>query len=90
MFQYIINRYTNVCFRSDGLPTEAIVLPTDKPFYLFQYKRDVCQKVANMHVRQYLYSLHKVNLSIFLYFQKYILTTMFRKKKFYTIADGEF
>ncbi|KAH3701576.1 uncharacterized protein LOC127860098 isoform X2 [Dreissena polymorpha] len=38
------------CCRSDGMPTEAIILPTDKPFYLFQYKRDVCQKVANMHV----------------------------------------
>ncbi|WAR05806.1 hypothetical protein MAR_021175 [Mya arenaria] len=38
--------------RSDGMPTEAIVLPTDKPFYLFQYTRDVCQKVANMHVAE--------------------------------------
>ncbi|XP_052803161.1 uncharacterized protein LOC128233501 [Mya arenaria] len=40
------------CCRSDGMPTEAIVLPTDKPFYLFQYTRDVCQKVANMHVAE--------------------------------------
>jgi hypothetical protein len=40
------------CCRSDGMPTEAIVLPTDKPFYLFQYKRDVCQKVANMQVTE--------------------------------------
>lgn len=38
------------CCRSDGLSTEPIILPTDKPFYLFQYKRDVCQKVANMQV----------------------------------------
>ena len=38
-------------FRSDGLPTEPIILPTDRSFYLFQYKRDMCQKVANMQVR---------------------------------------
>ncbi|WAR05987.1 hypothetical protein MAR_021356 [Mya arenaria] len=40
------------CCRSDGMPTEAIVLPTDTPFYLFQYKRDVCQKVVNMNVAE--------------------------------------
>lgn len=40
------------CCRSDGLPTEPIILPTDRPFYLFQYKRDVCQKVANMKVSE--------------------------------------
>lgn len=40
------------CCRNDGMPTEAIVLPTDKPFYLFQYKSDVCQKVANMQVSE--------------------------------------
>ncbi|KAK3585063.1 hypothetical protein CHS0354_004247 [Potamilus streckersoni] len=40
------------CCRSDGLPTAPIILPTDKPFYLFQYKRDVCQQVANMVVTE--------------------------------------
>jgi len=40
------------CCRSDALPTEPIVLPTDKPFYLFQYKRDMCQKVADMQVTE--------------------------------------
>ena len=40
------------CSRSDALPTEPIVLPTDSPFYLFQYKRDQCQKVANMQVTE--------------------------------------
>ena len=39
-------------FRSDALPTEPIVLPTDSAFYLFQYKRDKCQKVANMQVAE--------------------------------------
>ena len=40
------------CYRSDGMPTEAVVLPSDSPFYLFQYKRDMCQKVANMQVHE--------------------------------------
>lgn len=44
-----IQRY---CCRSDGMPTEPIVLPTDQPFYMFQGKREVCQKVANMQVSE--------------------------------------
>lgn len=40
------------CCRNDGMPTEAIILPTDKPFYMFQYSRDVCQKVADMQVTE--------------------------------------
>lgn len=51
--------------RSDGLPTEPIILPTGKAFYLFQYKRDVCQKVANMQVRAFSTNVTRVETQTF-------------------------
>lgn len=38
------------CCRNDGSPTSPILLPSDKPFFLFRH-RGTCQNVHNMDVR---------------------------------------
>ncbi|XP_061189368.1 uncharacterized protein LOC133197381 [Saccostrea echinata] len=45
------NTKIDYCCRSDGLPTEEIVLPKDKPFILLRHKRG-CQEVVGMNVRE--------------------------------------
>ena len=40
------------CCRRDGFATNKIILPTDKPFYLYRYGSDGCQWVAGMRHRQ--------------------------------------
>ncbi|XP_062605124.1 uncharacterized protein LOC134266928 [Saccostrea cucullata] len=45
------NTKIDYCCRSDGLPTEQIALPRDKPFVLLRHKRG-CQEVVGMHVKE--------------------------------------
>ena len=40
------------CCRSDGFPTNEIILPTDKPFVLFKSNSHQCQKVRGMRVTE--------------------------------------
>ncbi|KAK3597977.1 hypothetical protein CHS0354_042329 [Potamilus streckersoni] len=45
------NTLIEYCCRNDGLPTEPIVLPSDRPFYLFQYTRG-CQIISGMNIAE--------------------------------------
>jgi len=49
----IYNRNTIIyyCCRNDAHPTNPIILPTDRPFYLMQNHPDGCQHVRNMQVQ---------------------------------------
>ena len=48
------NRNTRIdfCCRRDGFPTNKIILPRDRPFYLYRYGSDGCQRVTGMRYRQ--------------------------------------
>ena len=50
----VYNKNTRVdfCCRNDGFPTNLIILPMDKPFYLYRLCRDGCQRVRGMHYHQ--------------------------------------
>ena len=49
---YNENTRIDFCCRRDGFATNTIILPTDKPFYLYRCGSDGCQKVAGMRYRQ--------------------------------------
>ena len=40
------------CCRSDGTITSPMALPTEEPFYLYQFSSEGCQEVYGMSVRQ--------------------------------------
>ena len=48
------NRNTKIyfCCRKDGFATNKIILPTDKPFYLYRLGSDGCQQVTGLNHRQ--------------------------------------
>ena len=50
---YDRNTRTYFCCRNDGFATNPIVLPLDRPFYLYRYhSRDGCQRVRGMRYRE--------------------------------------
>ncbi|XP_055958770.1 uncharacterized protein LOC126830598, partial [Patella vulgata] len=49
--QYDADTRIDFCCRKDGVPTGAISLPIEKPFFLFKYTRE-CQRVKGMSVAE--------------------------------------
>ena len=50
--KYGKNTYVEYWCRDDGSPKHPILLPTEVPFVLYQYKRMGCQKVSGMSVKR--------------------------------------
>ena len=49
---YNVNTKIEFCCRNDGIASNTIILPRDKPFYLYLYGPDGCQEVAGMRHHQ--------------------------------------